>query len=158
MSNWKPVETMSKYLITALLYDYLQNHQLLLVQQSKHLSILTDVLYKKEPSLCIILLFLAMGKCLFFHVSHWCGGSSRATAGACQLLGFEKWVWLIPSQSKTGRFHCKEIRDCLKGVCFGSVSPGTRERNPCFCGNERNCSRSYLETVLGKCNIVISAE
>lgn len=30
---------------TALLYDYLQNRNSLLVQQSKYLSILTDVLY-----------------------------------------------------------------------------------------------------------------
>lgn len=51
---------------TALLYEYLQNHNLLLVQQSKHLSILTDVLYKKEPSLCINLLFLALSFLFFF--------------------------------------------------------------------------------------------
>lgn len=44
----------------ALLYDYLQNHNLLLVQQSARLSILTDALYIEEPSLCINLLFLAL--------------------------------------------------------------------------------------------------
>jgi len=45
---------------TALLYDYLQNHNLLLVQQSEHLSILTDILCKKEPSLSINLKLLAL--------------------------------------------------------------------------------------------------
>lgn len=213
---------------TALLYEYLQNHNLLLVQQSKHLSILTDVLYKKEPSLCINLLFLALSFFFFFFIEYihgWCylllinlllhllslfpygavrwrsrsrgvralllqqggssgsgsnspvlacgwasvcfsftspadfGGSYIATAGACQLLGFEKRVWLIPSQRKTCQLLWKETWDCFKGVCFGSVSPVTREKNPCSRENERNYSISHLGTVHGKWNsIVISAE
>lgn len=48
---------------TALLYDCLQNHGLLRAQRSKCLSILTDVLYKEEPSLCINLLFFALSFC-----------------------------------------------------------------------------------------------
>lgn len=62
----------------ALLYDYLQNHNLLLAQQSEHLSILTDALYIKEPSLCINLLFPALsGLCfiIFFVIEYihgWC--------------------------------------------------------------------------------------
>lgn len=63
---------------TALLYDYLQNHNLLLVQQSKHLSILTDVLCKKEPSFSINLLFLGSLHCRLFqnflieYIHDWC--------------------------------------------------------------------------------------
>lgn len=70
ISNCKPVETMKQipdFYNAALLYGYLQNHNVLLAQQSEHLSILTDALYIKEPSLCINLLFLALsGLCFIF--------------------------------------------------------------------------------------------
>lgn len=191
-----------------------------LYKESKHFSILTDVIYKKELSLCINLLFLVlsfgflvfflfffslntsmvgavcfglnccyiclpfflmvleveelvpqhgagprcclhsskappgvaaihiqMGKGrLFFQVS-WLGGSFVATAVPCQVPGFERPVWLIPSQRKTCQLFCKEMWGCIKGMCFGS--PGAEEKNPCSCGNERICSMSYLGT--GRC-------
>lgn len=45
-----------------------------LYKKSKHFSILTDVLYKKELSLCINLLFLVLsfGFCFFFIEYGWC--------------------------------------------------------------------------------------
>lgn len=67
---------------------------------------------------------------------------------------------MIASQRKTSQLLCKEAWDCFKGVYFGSVSPGTREKKKsCSCENERNYSMRYLGTVHGKCNgIFISAE
>lgn len=122
ISNCKPVETMKQipnFYNTALLYDYLQNHNCLLVQQSKHLSILTDVLYEKEPSLCINLLFLALSLFFFFLLN------TSMAAVIC--------FWLI----------C-----CYVGFCFfhmvpwgGGAGPPALERGPgeqrepCLCSS-----------------------